>query len=81
MAILAWVFIVFLAGSADRVDVSFGLDYAHQIDVYRVAVCVVPLIVLLVTWRICVELGAADKVAALRRQALASRTDKPMNPT
>ena len=28
---LAWVFVIFAAGSADRVDVSFGLDYARQV--------------------------------------------------
>jgi len=71
-ALLAWVFLVFMAGSADRVDVLFGLDYAEQISVYRIAIWVIPLIVLLVTRRICTELQAADRVASVRRSALHS---------
>jgi hypothetical protein len=72
MAILTWVFLIFMAGSADRVDVFFGLDYAKQVTVYRIAIWVIPLIVLLVTRRICIELQVADQVASVRRQALHS---------
>ena len=68
-ALLAWVFVVFAAGSADRVDVLFGLDYATQIDVYRVIVWVIPAIVLLGTKRVSSELQAGDRVAALREEA------------
>ena len=39
-----WVVLVFVAGSADRVDVLFGLDYAAQIWVFRVLVFVVPVV-------------------------------------
>ncbi|MBV8481069.1 MAG: cytochrome bc complex cytochrome b subunit, partial [Actinobacteria bacterium] len=65
-ALLSWVFVVFLAGSADRVDVSFGLDYVRQVDAYRAAVWVIPLAILFATRRICLELQAADRVASLR---------------
>lgn len=68
-ALLSWVFLVFTAGSADRVDVLFGLDYAAQVEVYRVAVWVIPLVVLLVSHRICLELQAADRVARIRTRA------------
>ncbi len=68
-ATLAWVFVVFLAGSADRVDVLFGLGYAAQIDVYRVLVFVVPIAVLILTKRACTELRAGDKTAAVRHEA------------
>jgi hypothetical protein len=70
--LLAWVFVVFLAGSADRVDVLFGLDYAAQIEVYRVLVFVVPVIVLVIARRVCTELRAGDEVAAVRREAAGS---------
>ena len=69
-AILSFVFLVFMAGSADRVDVLFGLDYSTQIAVYRIAIWVIPLIVLVATRSICLGLQAADAVARIRRAAL-----------
>ncbi len=68
-AALSWVFVIFAAGSADRVDVTFGLDYARQVEVYRVLVWLVPLVVLAVTKRVCDELRRGDEVARLRREA------------
>jgi len=61
VAIVTWVFLIFVSGSADRVDVLFGLDYATQIWVYRVAVWVVPLVALFVTKRSCDELVAGER--------------------
>jgi len=61
VAIVTWVFLIFVSGSADRVDVLFGLDYATQIWVYRVAVWVVPLVALFVTKRVCDELVAGER--------------------
>jgi ubiquinol-cytochrome c reductase cytochrome b subunit len=61
LAIVSWVFLIFMAGSADRVDVMFGLDYAAQLWVYRVIVWVVPIAVLFVTKRVCDELVAGEK--------------------
>jgi ubiquinol-cytochrome c reductase cytochrome b subunit len=79
-AMLTWVFVVFLAGSADRVFVSFGLSYRIQLDVYRVLVWVLPIVVLLLVRRLCLELQAADRmpppgpeVAAERLRELQSR--------
>jgi ubiquinol-cytochrome c reductase cytochrome b subunit len=68
-AFLTWVFLVFMSGSADRVDVWLGIDYATQIWIYRVIVWVVPAAVFLVTRRMCRELVAGEQVAALRRAA------------
>jgi ubiquinol-cytochrome c reductase cytochrome b subunit len=68
-AVLTWVFLIFLAGSADRVDVLFGLDYRAQIWAYRVLVWVLPAIVLVVTRRICLELQAGERVARERKRA------------
>jgi ubiquinol-cytochrome c reductase cytochrome b subunit len=61
LALVTWVFLVFMAGSADRVDVMFGLDYATQIWIYRVIVWVVPLVVFVVAKRVCAELVAGER--------------------
>jgi ubiquinol-cytochrome c reductase cytochrome b subunit len=61
LALVTWVFLVFMAGSADRVDVMFGLDYATQIWIYRVLVWVVPLVVLVAAKRVCEELVAGER--------------------
>ena len=45
------VAIVFLAGSADRVSVSFGVPYTSQIWIYRAGLFVVPPLVFVVTRR------------------------------
>jgi ubiquinol-cytochrome c reductase cytochrome b subunit len=69
VAVLSFVFIVFVAGSADRVDVLFGISYSTQIWVYRVLVFVVPPLALLLTHRICKELVATDRVERVRKAA------------
>lgn len=68
-ALLAWVLVVFAAGSADRVFVAFGLSYTGQIWVYRVLFVVLPVLVLAVTRRICVELQERDRLEERREQA------------
>jgi len=69
VAVLSFVFIVFVAGSADRVDVLFGISYSTQIWVYRVLAFVVPPLALLLTHRICHELVATDRVEHVRKAA------------
>jgi ubiquinol-cytochrome c reductase cytochrome b subunit len=68
-SLFAWIALVFVTGSADRVDVYFGLDYADQIWAYRVLVWVIPVLVFFVTLRVCRELQAGERVAAIRRHA------------
>ncbi|HST16901.1 MAG TPA: cytochrome b N-terminal domain-containing protein [Gaiellaceae bacterium] len=80
-AMVSWVLIVFLAGSADRVAVTFGVGYADQIWVYRVLVWVVPVVVLVVTRRICGELIAGERVEAVRRRAEAEAAAPPPRST
>jgi hypothetical protein len=63
------VLIVFTAGSADRVDVLFGVSYSVQIWVYRVLVLIGPPLVFLVTWRICGELVDGERVQQDRHAA------------
>jgi ubiquinol-cytochrome c reductase cytochrome b subunit len=55
-AFLTWVVLIFVAGSADRVLLSIGFSYAGQIRIFRVLVFVAPVLVYLVTKRICRQL-------------------------
>jgi ubiquinol-cytochrome c reductase cytochrome b subunit len=60
-ALVSWVLAVFMAGSADRVYVTFGIDYQTQVSIYRIAIWVVPIVVLVVTKRVCDGLRAAEQ--------------------
>ena len=55
-ALFTFVTLIFLAASADRVFVSFGIDYGAQVWFFRIAVFVLPAIAYYVTKRICEEL-------------------------
>jgi ubiquinol-cytochrome c reductase cytochrome b subunit len=68
-AILTWIFLVFAVGSADRVYVLFGLGYRGQIWAMRFLVWIIPLIVGVITKRVCEELRAGEKVEARRHAA------------
>ena len=69
IALLTWVFVVFVAGSADRVDVLLGLGYQTQTWVYRVLVFAAPPAAGLVAYRICGELRAGERVERARTRA------------
>ena len=58
-AFFAWVFLVFFAGSSDRMLVSIGFSYEGQIWFWRFAAVIAPIIVGLVTYRICRELQSS----------------------
>jgi ubiquinol-cytochrome c reductase cytochrome b subunit len=79
-ALLTWVLVPFFAGSADRVDVSFGLGYAWQITAYRILFVVAPPVVAIVTHRICVGLQRSEGVAADRERALRAAATPPRVP-
>ncbi|HSC50545.1 MAG TPA: cytochrome b N-terminal domain-containing protein [Gaiellaceae bacterium] len=68
-AVATEVFLVFLAGSADRVDVLFSLPYVPQIWAYRVLVIVGPFIAGLLAYRVCVELQRGERVEHERKRA------------
>jgi ubiquinol-cytochrome c reductase cytochrome b subunit len=51
-AFLSWVVIIFIAGSADRTTVYFGLSYTTEIWVYRVVAILLPFAVFFVTRRV-----------------------------
>jgi ubiquinol-cytochrome c reductase cytochrome b subunit len=67
--VLTWVFLVFIAGSADRVDVLFGLSYSTQIWIYRVLVFVAPPVAALAAYWVCRELQAGELVEHERQHA------------
>jgi ubiquinol-cytochrome c reductase cytochrome b subunit len=68
-AFFTWVLLIFLAGSADRVYVYFGLSYEGQIWFYRAFVWLAPVAVFLLTRRACRELQQSDEIRVRREQA------------
>jgi ubiquinol-cytochrome c reductase cytochrome b subunit len=59
-AFFSWVVTIFVAGAADRLLVSVGFPYEGQVWFFRIAALVVPVLVFVVTRRICRELRAAE---------------------
>ena len=68
-AFVTWVALVFVAGSADRVAVYFGLSYVGQIWFYRVFIWVAPAIAFFLAKRICEELVAGEQAEKVRKAA------------
>jgi ubiquinol-cytochrome c reductase cytochrome b subunit len=64
-----WIFMVFVAGAADRLFVLFALSYSGQIWVYRVLIWVLPIVAAAVTKRVCEELAAGEQVKRRRKAA------------
>jgi ubiquinol-cytochrome c reductase cytochrome b subunit len=69
LAVLTWTSFVFFAGASDRVDVLFGLSYTSQIWAYRVLVWVLPVVVGVIAYRVCVELQRGERVERERKRA------------
>jgi hypothetical protein len=61
-AFVTWVFLIFVSGSGDRIDVWLGIDYVTQVWVYRIATLVLPAAVFFVSLRVCRELLACEAV-------------------
>jgi ubiquinol-cytochrome c reductase cytochrome b subunit len=55
-AFLTWVAVVFLAGSADRAFLAFGIDYELQVRIFRVLFFAAPVMAYIVARRACIEL-------------------------
>jgi ubiquinol-cytochrome c reductase cytochrome b subunit len=68
-AFLTWVFLIFFAGSADRIYLFLNWSYSAQIWIYRALVFIAPVVVFLLVRRICRELQAADRVEAIQEEA------------
>ena len=67
--IVTWVVLVFIAGSSDRVNVTFGIPYVGQIWFYRVFVFVAPLLAAAIAYRVCIELQRGEQVEHDRHRA------------
>jgi ubiquinol-cytochrome c reductase cytochrome b subunit len=52
-AFLSWVFLVFFAGSSDRLFVFLGISYVTQIWFWRIGVWVFPVLIGLIAYRTC----------------------------
>ena len=68
-AMVTWVVLVFVAGSADRVYVLFNISYVGQIWFYRVLVFLGPLLAGVIAYRVCKELQAGERVEEDRHRA------------
>jgi hypothetical protein len=66
---ITWVVLVFIAGSADRVNLVFGIPYTSQIWFYRVFVFVGPVLAGAIAWWVCRELKAGEAVEEDRHDA------------
>lgn len=69
-ALFTWVAVVFLAGSADRVAVSFSISYESLLWFFRVLVVLLPVLVFFVVKRLCFELQVSDAYERRRRALL-----------
>ncbi|MEA2482067.1 MAG: ubiquinol-cytochrome c reductase cytochrome b subunit, partial [Thermoleophilaceae bacterium] len=76
-AFSTWVFLVFLAGAADRVYFFIDWNYAAQIWVYRFAIWIVPLIVFFLVRKVCRELQEKDRLDLDREAALIEANAAP----
>jgi ubiquinol-cytochrome c reductase cytochrome b subunit len=66
---VVWVLLVFVAGSADRIQVTFDLSYSAQIWVFRVLFFVAPLLTGAIAYRVCRELRRGELVERERKRA------------
>jgi ubiquinol-cytochrome c reductase cytochrome b subunit len=67
-AFLTWVATVFLAGSADRAFLAFGISYEIQVRIFRVLFFAAPVIAYLIAHRVARELRDADRAAMVARR-------------
>jgi len=69
VAFTTWVFLIFAAGSADRLTVVLGLSYEGMIVAYRILVWVIPVVLYFVTLRWCRALQRAEEVEHVQHEA------------
>jgi ubiquinol-cytochrome c reductase cytochrome b subunit len=68
-AFLSWVFLVFFAGSSDRLFVFLGISYVTQIWFWRFGVWVFALVIGVIAYRACRALQRAEAVEHVREAA------------
>ncbi|HEX6761612.1 MAG TPA: cytochrome b N-terminal domain-containing protein [Gaiellaceae bacterium] len=69
LGVFTWVFLVFVAGAADRIDVMFDISYTSLIWFFRVAIWVAPFVIGAIAYRVCVELQHGEETERVRRRA------------
>jgi ubiquinol-cytochrome c reductase cytochrome b subunit len=69
LAFFSWVFLIFFAGAADRTYLFLGWSYEAQIWVYRVLAFILPVVVFLITRKVCRDLLASERIEAEREAA------------
>jgi ubiquinol-cytochrome c reductase cytochrome b subunit len=69
LGVFTWVALVFVAGGIDRATVMFDLSYTAMIWFFRFAVWIVPVVVGLAAYRVCVELQRGEETERRRRRA------------
>ena len=75
---LAWVVMIFMAGASDRVLVFLHVSYVGQVHFYRVAIWIVPVVLGLLAWRLCLALKAKEEVERDQHAAVRSaRLESP----
>ena len=75
-AVFSLVVVVFAAGSADRLFFQFGFGYEGAIWFFRAVFLVVPVVVYVLTNRICIQLARSD-AHPLRGVGRADRHPQP----
>ena len=69
MTTLVWVFLPFIAGSSDRIYVTFGLPYVPQIWAFRILAVVAPPLAGVISYWVCRELQQGERVERRRKRA------------
>jgi ubiquinol-cytochrome c reductase cytochrome b subunit len=69
IGVFTWVTMVFVAGAVDRITVLFDLSYTATIWVFRFAIWIVPVVVGIAAYRVCVELQRGEEVERMRKRA------------
>jgi ubiquinol-cytochrome c reductase cytochrome b subunit len=69
VAFLGWIFLIFVFGAADRVYVLFGITYETQLNIFRIAIWVLPPLAFFITRRFCRELLQSERIEAEREKA------------
>ena len=78
VAFLSWVFLIFIFGAGDRIYVLWGLTYNTQLNVFRIAIWVVPVLLFLLVRKLCRDLQGADRAQA--ESELAEREAQALRP-
>jgi ubiquinol-cytochrome c reductase cytochrome b subunit len=80
LGFLAWVVLVFFAGSADRLFVFLGLSYEAQIWFWRFGVWVSPVVIGIGAYRICKALQRFEAVEEIREAAEQEAPEPSLRP-